>query len=217
MLSPANFTGVVRGATAAGTEAIRRAQRQFGADPDGALGKETIARLLDALERDGEAPTEPGTPDAKAASRSMIVRTAASFAGDVDPVTEVWAYVCPELARPEYRHSKSWCGGWALLVWKCALPKCATWMWDASGKASLHFSKRYGVKLTQHPEPGDIAYWPTLNGKTIHHYAIVRELAGDLIYTYDGNVTIAPSERVEPRTRSFAATKPAFFSAADFL
>ena len=58
----------------------------------------------------------------------MIVDYARSWIGPCDPVTQVWPFVCPELARPEYRHTKSWCQGWACLVWKRTLPKCASWM-----------------------------------------------------------------------------------------
>lgn len=217
MLAPANFDGVLRGATIAGANAIKSAQRQLGVTVDGALGPKTLAALLAELEdRVSEAPTLPATPDAKALARDRIVDCAESFIGDVDPV-DVWREVCPELARPEYRHDKSWCGGQALRVWKRTLPKCAAWMWDASGGASGGFVGPHGVRIVSLPERGDIAYWPTLNGATVHHYAIVERVTDGIVYSIDGNVTRAPSERVERRDRSILHTRPVFYSAEAYL
>jgi hypothetical protein len=216
MLQPKDFVGVVRGVTPEGKEAIKRLQRRADAYPDGAWGPKTTAAFLNQLEAE-EAPTDPGTPFSIAERRVPIVSFAEAHVGDMDPVWLWNAVGCPELARPEYRHTKSWCGGFALLCWKSTLPKCAGWVWNASGGSSGGFLGPHGVRIVSLPEPGDVAYWPTLNGETVHHYAIVRFVRDGFVYTVDGNVTRAPSERVELRDRSIVHTRPVFYSAGAYL
>lgn len=206
-------------------------QRTVGATPDGKPGPETFARtvaFLRALERD-EQPTSPGTPDAlaRAGRRDAIVAWAESFLtegppggramrGELDPVARVWPYVCPAFARPELRHTKSWCGGFALLAWKSCLPACAAWVW----RDGVGFLGPYGVHTVALPEPGDVRVSKYAEGSTdvVWHHSIVTRVLGDgRVETVDGNTLAFPREGVTRRTVALIRDGVAYYSAAVYL
>lgn len=135
--------------------------------------------------------------------RRRVVSIAEGELGDQDP-DRYWQKVSPSLAgRP---HDVSWCGGFALWCLTEALPACADWSWEPG----VGFVYRYSMPQVTEPEPGDVAYFRTLGGREIHHYAIVERADGGRIYTIDGNQGVRPVERVERRSRSLGTLTTVF-------
>jgi hypothetical protein len=232
-----DFTGVIRGATPAGTERIKVAQRRLGVVDDGALGPVTISSLLYALADilpEAEQPTQPATPRAmsEAEARARVVAWALARVGELDPVTEVWPGICDDFAVPACRHTKAWCGGFVLRAWRDNLPGCAGWKWDGG------FALQYGVKRVGTPDAGDLRisqyvepYYdargylirPADASVQIWHHSLVTRVRGDgNLDTVDGNTLQGfrngkQLEGVTTRTVPIIGTGVAYYSMAAYV
>lgn len=192
---------------------IKAWQAAVGATPDGNPGNQTFQKTIEFLRIEGllDIPTKSDAPQSRNEARKRIVDWALLQEGDRNP-DDYWRLVCPTLMGNP--HTKAWCGGFALCAWKLNVARCADWNW----KDGVGFLYRYeGPKIVSIGEPGDIAYWPTLDGAALHHYAIVKEVVGGFVHSIDGNQGYAPIEKVAQRKRSITDSKPVFYSVGALL
>lgn len=104
--------------------------------------------------------------------RQLICDVARSQEGNDDP-SIYWLDALGYTPGPPH-----WCGAFALWSWhRCGILVGVDWV---VGSGLSH--PRYGLALTRHPEPGDLAYF------TRHqHYALVTDVSRDAVALVNGN------------------------------